>query len=179
MERPRSKTRLYFAPGSRVDIRQSSDLRQALAALRTTGSENLTPSLRGLARTISDFPFPLDLGRLPCHLHDFCFLSTLNFRVLYQNVRRLIKGATTRTRFIACHNQKLICGTNTDLAAATRPHLQPSTSKLQALLGDDFAEKFDDFDLMQLAHVRSRRPDGTSRRRRIRCTCRRRRAGRR
>ena len=54
----------------------SSDLRQALAALRATGSENLAASLGRLTRTITDFPFPLDLRRLPCHLHDYRFLST-------------------------------------------------------------------------------------------------------
>ena len=70
MERPRSKTRLYLAPGSLVDICPApSDLRQALAPLGATRSENLAPAFRGCARTIPDFPFPLDLGRLPCHLH--------------------------------------------------------------------------------------------------------------
>ena len=75
-ERPRSKILLYFAPGSRVDMPSPLYLREALAPLGATGREHLAPTLRRLARAISDFPFPLDLGRLPCHLHSFYFLST-------------------------------------------------------------------------------------------------------
>lgn len=52
------------------------DLRQALAAFRATGRENLASALRRLAGAIADFPFPLDLRGLPCHLHDLFFLST-------------------------------------------------------------------------------------------------------
>ena len=71
MERPRSKTRLYFAPGSRVDISPKPlDLRQALAAFRTTRREDLASALCRLAGAIADFPFPLKLRGLPCHLHD-------------------------------------------------------------------------------------------------------------
>ena len=77
MERPRSKTLLYFAPGSRVDMRlRQSDLGQTLTPLGAASCENLTTTLRRLTGAISDFPFPLDLGRLPCHLHSFLFLST-------------------------------------------------------------------------------------------------------
>ena len=46
------------------------DLRQALTAFRTTGREHLASALRRLASAIADFPFPLKLRGLPCHLHD-------------------------------------------------------------------------------------------------------------
>ncbi len=79
---PRDKeTSLYGTPpvedtlvlraGSRVDMPLPLDLREALAPLGATGREHLAPTLRRLARTISNFPFPLYLGRLPCHLHSF------------------------------------------------------------------------------------------------------------
>ena len=47
------------------------DLRQTLTALGTTRGEHLAPTLRRLTRAVSDFPFSLQLRRLPCHLHSF------------------------------------------------------------------------------------------------------------
>ena len=98
MERPRSKTLLYFGPGSRVVIVKSLDLRQALAALRTTGRENLASTLGRLTRAVTDFPFPLDLRRLPCHLHDYLFLSTEIEIIVYHNAERSSSGFRKRLK---------------------------------------------------------------------------------
>ena len=97
MERPRSKILLYLFPGSRVDINEPLDLGQALTAFSTTGRENLASALGRLTRTITNFPFPLDLRRLPCHLHDFLFLSTemseyyIKFRPLLSSVAEVLQ----------------------------------------------------------------------------------------
>jgi hypothetical protein len=62
----------------------SSDLGEALTALRTARSENLAASLGGLPCAIPDFPFTLDLRGLPCHLHDFLpFTLKLKLRENY------------------------------------------------------------------------------------------------
>ena len=69
---------------SRGHSERPLDLRQTLTALGATSCENLAPTLCRLAGAISDFPFPLDFGRLPCHLHDFCsFRLKLKFKVYF------------------------------------------------------------------------------------------------
>src|SRR5574344_3169960 len=75
--RPRSKTLLYFAPESRVDMgrRRPLDLRQALATLGATVREYLTTALGRLAGTETDLARTFNLRGLPHHLHgSFSFL---------------------------------------------------------------------------------------------------------
>ena len=69
---------LWNAPGRRQSCTscrgaartfEASNLRKALATLGAAAGKNLAATLRRLASAITDFPFPLDLRRLPCHLH--------------------------------------------------------------------------------------------------------------
>ena len=105
MERPRSKTLLYFAPGSRVDMRlRQSDLGQTLTPLGAASCENLTTTLRRLAGAISDFPFPLDLGRLPCHLHlsvPFNLKMFVYFTIFYRSCATKTHTILNKRRFLA------------------------------------------------------------------------------
>jgi hypothetical protein len=81
-----------------VDIlKPLSHLRKALAALRAAGGQNLSAALCRLARTKPDFPLPLDLGRLPCHLHDYSSPLDLKSSEYY------IKNATILSSLPAGH----------------------------------------------------------------------------
>ena len=78
-----------------------------------------------------------------------------NFRDLNAMVVRMATLADGGRITLADVNEEI--SRAKDSSAATRSSVQASepadTSSLAALLGDDFAEKYDDFELVQLAHV--------------------------